>query len=143
MLRELKFLAIVPDNENVQPSYYAYFFCKETKQILMFPINGRVIRKFVNPKRTYTEGEILFKALESLNIRKVIFKYQNNHLVSLIQLKIGYKTVSYMTPFSSGLITSQILKIPIAIESKTLEKEGIYITKEILASSLAENLDPE
>jgi len=142
MTRRVKFLAIVPDCETKKTKYYAYFFCSKTNQLISIRTSIRIV-DFIIKKGIRKDGS--FKdyndcIAEGLDVRKVIIKKGSNEgYITVIKVKRGHRNKDFLTPFSSGFVVSQVLGIPLEMEKKTLNSEGVYVTRELLEASIEKN----
>jgi len=138
----VKFLAIVPNCETKKTEYYAYFFCRETNQLISIKISSQIV-DFIIKKETKNNGPIEDYnncIAEGLDVRKVIIKKGSNEgYITVIKVKRGHRNKDFLTPFSSGFVVSQVLGIPLEMEKKTLNSEGVYVTRELLEASIEKN----
>jgi hypothetical protein len=136
MPKKISFIAIVPENTGKETCFYAYFLCKKTKQIISVKVTKNIVDIMI--KKTDNQRNLLPNIVEILKIKKIIlFKEKGGKFQTII--KTGHRIFSknIITPFPSGFITSQLFNVPLEITDKTLKKEGIYVTKELLKVSLA------
>ena len=139
MTQKVKFLAIVPNCETKKTEYYAYFFCSKTNQLISIKISSRIVDFIIKKetKKSRPAEDYNNCIAEGLDVRKITIKKGSNEgYITIIKIKKGYRSKNFLTPFSSGFVVSQVLGIPLEMENKTLNLEGVYITRELLEASI-------
>ncbi len=135
MPKRVRFLAIVPETKGEDVQFKAYFLCKTTRQLISIQVNPQVV-DFILEKKS-RKNAIFIKFFDSLEICKIVVKKNEaKKFVAILKLKSRFLSKEIITSFHLGFIVSQLLKIPIEVEEKTMKQGGIHITPELLKASL-------
>lgn len=138
MSAKIKFLAVVPETLDKEVVYKAFFFCKKSNQLLSIPVNIRIVEFLIKKRvmRFSEEEHTVICLIRSFQVKKVIFTKRFGNYESIFEVKSGYRYKRIRIPFHYGFIMTSLYKIPLEMEKKILNKEGIAITKEMLSDVL-------
>ena len=142
MLKRIRFLAIIPSIQDNSTIFDAYFFCKNTNQVFSLRVNEEIVDFVIKKNEYQKERSINYKFGEYTKISNVsgiiLQKESAQKYNTIIKTKPKFMAKKITTSFYYGFVTSQLLNIPMKIDEKTLKRDGIYITKELLEASLAQ-----
>lgn len=135
MPKRVRFLAVVPETEDEDVRFKAYFLSKKTQQLISIGVTSQVVDYIL--KKESKKDSIFIKFFANLEICKIIVKKdKTKKFVAVLKLKSKLLSKEMVTSFHLGFIVSQLLKIPLEVEEETMRERGIHITPDLLKASL-------
>ncbi|MBD3366049.1 hypothetical protein GF360_01760 [candidate division WWE3 bacterium] len=139
MSRKVDFLAVIPEEKKDKTTFQAYFFCKQTKQLLAIEVSVVLVEALIKKEHTgLTSLRAFFENFNKQKIKRIVISKgrADNSYRAIIKARKFIVPRKIITSFFSGFLTARLLNIPLEIESSVLKREGIYVTRELLEASL-------